>query len=41
MYVAFSKRSKCGALRAGFGAAIKDAVEGGMVRELLEAAGKE
>ena len=27
MYVAFSKRSKCGALRAGFAAAIKTAVE--------------
>ncbi len=41
MYVAFSKQSKCGALRAGFGAAIKKAVDGGKVRELLEAGEKE
>jgi polar amino acid transport system substrate-binding protein len=40
MYVAFSKRSKCGALRAGFGAEIKAAVDGGKVRGLLEAADK-
>ena len=40
MYVAFSKTSKCGALRAGFGAKIKKAVDGGAVRRLLEMAGK-
>ena len=40
MYVAFSKQSKCGALRAGFGAEIKTAVDGGKVRALLKAAEK-
>ncbi len=38
MYVAFSKRSKCGALRSGFSAGIKTAVDGGAMRQLLEAA---
>ena len=40
MYVAFSKKSKCGALRAGFAAEIKAAVDNGTVRKLLEAAGE-
>ena len=40
MYVAFSKRSKCGALQAGFAAEIKKAVDSGKVRELLAAADK-
>ena len=40
MYVAFSKKSKCGALRAGFAAEIKTAVDNGTVRRLLEAAGE-
>jgi polar amino acid transport system substrate-binding protein len=40
MYVAFSKRSKCGALRAGFSADIRTAVDGGAMRQLLEAADK-
>jgi polar amino acid transport system substrate-binding protein len=40
MYVAFSKRSKCAGLKAGFGAEIRRAVDGGKVRELLEAAEK-
>ena len=40
MYVAFSKRSKCGALRAGFADEIKTAVDNGTVRRLLEAADK-
>jgi hypothetical protein len=40
MYVAFSKQSKCGALRAGFSAGIKTAVDGGTTRQLLEAADK-
>jgi polar amino acid transport system substrate-binding protein len=35
MYVAFSKKSKCGALRAGFAAEIKAAVDSGQVRQLL------
>ncbi len=39
MFVAFSKKSKClGALKAGFAKALKADVEGGKVRELLEAA---
>lgn len=38
MYVAFSKRSRCGALRTGFSAGIRTAVDGGAVRKLLEAA---
>ena len=38
MYVAISKQSKCGALRAGFAAQIKTAVDNGAVRRLLEAA---
>ncbi len=38
MYVAFSKRSKCTALRAGFATEIKTAVDNGTVRKLLEAA---
>ena len=40
MYVAFSKRSKCGALRAGFAKEITKAVDDGTVRRLLEAADK-
>ena len=40
MYVAFSKQSKCGALRTGFSAAIRTAVDEGAVRQLLEAADK-
>lgn len=40
MYVAFSRRSRCGALRAGFGAEIKAAVGDGTVVKLLEAAEK-
>ncbi len=38
MYVAFSKRSKCEALQAGFAAGIKAAVDDGAVKRLLEAA---
>ncbi|MGZ5803791.1 MAG: substrate-binding periplasmic protein [Xanthobacteraceae bacterium] len=40
MYVAFSKKSKCGALRAGFAAEIKTAVDNGTVRRLMDAANK-
>ena len=40
MYVAFSKKSKCGALQAGFATEIKAAVDSGKVRELLNAAGQ-
>ena len=40
MYVAISKQTQCGALRAGFAAEIKTAVDGGAVRRLLEAAGE-
>jgi len=40
MYVAFSKQSKCGALRAGFAPGLKSAVDGGQVAPLLEAADK-
>ena len=40
MYVAFSKQSKCGALGTGFSAGIRTAVDGGAVRQLLEAADK-
>jgi polar amino acid transport system substrate-binding protein len=40
MYVAFSKRSKCGALQAGFSAGIRAAVDDGTMRQLLEAADK-
>ena len=40
MYVAFSKKSKCGALRAGFADEIKTAVDDGTVRRLLGAAGE-
>jgi polar amino acid transport system substrate-binding protein len=40
MYVAFSKRSKCAALRAGFATQIKTAVDNGTVRQLLAAAEK-
>jgi polar amino acid transport system substrate-binding protein len=40
MYVAFSKRSKCAALQTGFSAGIKSAVDGGAMRQLLEASGK-
>ena len=40
MYVAFSKKSKCDALPAGFAAAIKAAVDSGTVAKLLEAAEK-
>jgi len=38
MYVAFSKQSKCGALRTGVSAGIRTAVDGGAMRQLLEAA---
>jgi polar amino acid transport system substrate-binding protein len=38
MYVAFSRRSKCAALRAGFATEIEAAVDNGTVRKLLEAA---
>ena len=40
MYVAFSKKSKCGALRAGFADEIQSAVDDGTVRRLLGAAGE-
>ena len=40
MYVALSKQSKCGALRAGFAAEIKKAVAGGAVKKLLAKAEK-
>jgi hypothetical protein len=40
MYVAFSKQSKCGALRTGFSAGIKTAVDADAMRQLLEAADK-
>jgi hypothetical protein len=40
MYVAFSKKSKCVALQAGFAAAIKTAADGGQVRQLLDVASK-
>ncbi len=40
MYVAFSKRSKCSALRGGFAAQIKAAVDNGTVAKLLKAAEK-
>ena len=40
MYVAFSKLSRCGALRTGFSAGIRTAVDGGAMRQLLEAADK-
>ncbi|MGZ5842431.1 MAG: substrate-binding periplasmic protein [Xanthobacteraceae bacterium] len=41
MYAAFSRQSKCAAaLRAGFAAEIKTAVDNGTVRRLLEAANK-
>ena len=40
MYVAFSKQSKCGALRGGFAAGIRTAVESGALRQLLQAADK-
>lgn len=40
MYVAFSKRSKCGALQAGFSSGIKMAVDSGAMRRLLETADK-
>jgi polar amino acid transport system substrate-binding protein len=40
MYVAFSKQSKCGALRTGFSAGIRMAVDGATMRQLLEAADK-
>ncbi len=36
MYVAFSKKSECGALRAGFAEEIQTAVDNGTVRHLLE-----
>ncbi len=38
MYVAFSKKSKCGALRPGFAADLKAAVDDGTVAKLLKAA---
>lgn len=37
MYVAFSKKSKCNALQAGFATGIKTAVDDGTVKRLLEA----
>jgi polar amino acid transport system substrate-binding protein len=37
MYVAFSKQSKCGALRTGFSAGIKTAVDADTMRQLLAA----
>jgi polar amino acid transport system substrate-binding protein len=40
MYVAFSKQSRCGALRTGFSAGIRTAVDGGATRQLLEAVDK-
>ena len=40
MYVAFSKKSKCGALQAGFSSGIRTAIDGGAMRQLLEAADK-
>jgi polar amino acid transport system substrate-binding protein len=40
MYVAFSKQSKCGALQTGFSAGIRTSVDGGAMRQLLEAADK-
>ena len=40
MYVAFSKKSKCGALRPGFADEIQTAVDDGTVRRLLGAAGE-
>ena len=40
MYVAFSKKSKCGALQAAFAGAIKTAADDGQVRQLLQAANK-
>lgn len=40
MYVAFSKQSKCGALRGGFSAGIRTAVDDGAMRQLLDAADK-
>jgi polar amino acid transport system substrate-binding protein len=40
MYVAFAKQSRCGALRAGFSAGIRTAVDGGAMRQLLQAADK-
>lgn len=38
MYVAFSKKSKCGALQTGFSAGIKSVVDADAMRPLLEAA---
>jgi polar amino acid transport system substrate-binding protein len=38
MYAALSKQSKCGALRTGFSAGIKAAVDASAMRQLLEAA---
>ena len=38
MYVAFSKKSSCGALQTGFAEAIQTAVDDGTVQDLLEAA---
>ena len=38
MFVAFAKKSRCGALRAGFAAQLKAAVDGGKVPPLLKAA---
>jgi polar amino acid transport system substrate-binding protein len=40
MYVAFSKQSKCGALRTGFSSGIKTAVDDGAMQQLLEATDK-
>ena len=40
MYVAFSKQSKCGALRTGFSDGIRTAVDGGAPRQLPEAVDK-
>ncbi len=41
MYVAFSKKSKCGALRPGFADEIQTAVDDGTVRRLLGGASEE
>jgi polar amino acid transport system substrate-binding protein len=40
MYVAFSKQSRCGALRDGFATGIKTAVDANVMQQLLEAADK-
>ena len=40
MYVAFSKKSKCGALRTGFASSVQTAVDTGAMHPLLDAADK-